>query len=238
MKNFFLPALLLGALSLVPYVWHTTQTEPAKIATRAQGGDLNWAQDNLKRNDHGCPTAIYVAPGGHLLQCETDEAEPAVKGDTVKYFKTPDAAALYVVGKIYGRSHHYEYGGVILKSPKGYLISRPQTQRHGTDVEFDEDPESYDYPIVATYHVHPCLKNVYPSVFSPQDLAGSRTTNHPAYVLDECKGDLHYWKPGDGYMSAEQLMALGVAPAALMRGVQLSPGKIVGKIVVDGIVVN
>ncbi len=30
----------------------------------------SWDQANLKRHDVGCPTAIYVAPGGHLEQCE------------------------------------------------------------------------------------------------------------------------------------------------------------------------
>lgn len=29
----------------------------------------SWDQENLKRNDHGCPTAIYVAPNGNLEQC-------------------------------------------------------------------------------------------------------------------------------------------------------------------------
>jgi hypothetical protein len=29
----------------------------------------SWDQANLKRNDHGCPTAIYIAPGGNLEQC-------------------------------------------------------------------------------------------------------------------------------------------------------------------------
>jgi hypothetical protein len=29
----------------------------------------SWDQENLKRNDHGCPTAIYVAPSGELKQC-------------------------------------------------------------------------------------------------------------------------------------------------------------------------
>jgi hypothetical protein len=29
----------------------------------------SWSQDNLKRNDSGCPTAIYVAPGGVLELC-------------------------------------------------------------------------------------------------------------------------------------------------------------------------
>lgn len=29
----------------------------------------SWDQANLKKNDHGCPTAIYVAPNGNLEQC-------------------------------------------------------------------------------------------------------------------------------------------------------------------------
>lgn len=29
----------------------------------------SWDQENLKRNDHGCPTSVYIAPGGELEQC-------------------------------------------------------------------------------------------------------------------------------------------------------------------------
>lgn len=29
----------------------------------------SWDQETLKRNDRGCPTAIYVAPGGNLEEC-------------------------------------------------------------------------------------------------------------------------------------------------------------------------
>ncbi len=198
----------------------------------------SWDQANLKRHDIGCPTAIFVAPQGKLVQCQLQEDKPAVSNDTLKYFPTMDMAALYVVGKIYERSHYYEYGGVILKSLKGYLGSVPTTQHYGGDVSFDEDPESYDYPIVATYHVHPCLKNAFPSVFSPQDLAGARTAKTPGYVLDECTGALHYWAPGDGYLNLDELLKLGISPAELTLGVQLSPGKIVGHIVVDGVVLN
>lgn len=198
----------------------------------------SWDQANLKLNDHGCPSAIFVAPRGDLAQCELFDKSEETPQDEVKFFRTVDAAAMYIVGRIYERSHYYEYGGVIVKSPQGYAIGQPRTQYHGMDVEFDEDPEAYDYPIVATYHVHPCLKYAFPSVFSPQDLSGSRSANHPGYVLDECTGDLHYWAPGDGYLSAEALLKLGVSPTALMHGVQLSPGKIVGQIIVDGAVIN
>ena len=149
-----------------------------------------------------------------------------------------DAAAIYVVTRIYERSHYYEYGGVIVKSPKGYAISPPTTQHHGMDVSFEEDPESFDYPVVATYHVHPCIKNAFSSVFSPQDLAGSRVARTPGYVLDECTGDIHFWAPGDGYLDADAMLKLGVDPITLMTGVQLSPGRVIGKIAVDGVVLN
>jgi hypothetical protein len=217
--------------------WYLDCVNQPDPADRSAG--QSWDQANLKRNDHGCPTAVFVAPNGELVECQlTEDPQPAVKDDSVQYFKTSDEAAIYVVGKIYDKSRAYEYGGVILKAPKGYVVSVPSTQRHGTDVSFDEDPESYDFPIVATYHVHPCLKNVFPSVFSPQDLAGARAAKTPAYVLDECTGSVHYWAPGDGYMSADDMLKLGVNPIALMEGVQLSAGKVVGAIKVDGVILN
>lgn len=199
----------------------------------------SWDQANLKRHDIGCPTAIFVAPGGDLVQCEEATEEKSPPKSEVKYFSTVDLAALYVVGKIYERSHYYEYGGVIVKTPQGYAISQPQTQRHGMDVSFEEDPESYDFPIVATYHVHPCMKNTFPSVFSPQDLTSARVARTPGYVLDECTGDVHYWAPGDGYMSAEDMLKLGVNPIdAMVHGTQLAAGKIIGRIIVDGVMLN
>ena len=198
----------------------------------------SWDQENLKKNDQGCPTAVYVAPNDNLTQCQLSEAAEAPK-DTTNYFKSADAAAIYVVGKIYALSHYYEYGGVIVKTPKGYAYARPATQHHGMDVEFNQDPETFDgYPIVATYHVHPCLKDAFPSVFSPQDLSSSRTANHPGYVLDECTGLVHYWAPGDGYMDEDAMLKLGVSPAQLSRGVQISLGRVVGGITVDGVVIN
>lgn len=29
----------------------------------------SWDQETLKSLDHGCPTAIFAAPGGELVQC-------------------------------------------------------------------------------------------------------------------------------------------------------------------------
>jgi hypothetical protein len=142
------------------------------------------------------------------------------------------------LGIIYDHSHYYEYGGVIEKTPKGYAAAVPTTLHHGMDVSVDMDPEDYDFPIAAGYHVHPCLKNAYPGVFSPPDLASARSTHTPEYILDECTGDIHYWAPGDGYMSLDDMEKMGVNPMQLAMGVQLSAGKIVGHIPVDGIKLN
>jgi hypothetical protein len=229
-------ALLVAGFLIGTVLFGCATTQPNNLPHRDPA--LSWDQANLKLNDHGCPSAIFVAPGGNLVECQLFEDKAEQPKDEVKYFKTEVEAALYVVDKIYERSHYYEYGGVIVKGPKGFMISLPTTQHHGMDVSFDEDPKSFDFPIVATYHVHPCLKNAFPSVFSPQDLAGSRVTKTPGYVLDECTGSLHYWAPGDGYLDADAMLKLGVNPIALIQGVHLSPGKIVGAIKVDGIVLN
>lgn len=140
--------------------------------------------------------------------------------------------------QIYKVSHSYEYGGVIVKAKQGFALSVPATQHHGMDVSFSVDPENYDYPIVATYHVHPCLTNAYPAVFSPQDLAGARETKLPGYVLDECTGAVHYWAPGDGYMSVDDMLKMGISLYMLAQGVQVSAGAIIGTIKVDGIQVT
>jgi hypothetical protein len=187
-----------------------------------------------------CAYSVFLQPPAYAAMFVVQrQQQPTVKPkDDVKYFPSANAAAIYVLTKIYEHSHYYEYGGIIAKSPKGYVVSVPATQHHGMDVTFSEDPEDYSYPIVATYHVHPCIKDGYPGVFSPQDLAGSRAANHPAYVLDECTGAVHYWAPGDGYLDADAILKMGVPPIAILEGVQLAAGKVVATITVDGARIN
>jgi hypothetical protein len=49
-----------------------TDPQPEKLIT-VQHGKLteaqSWDQENLKKGDHSCPTAIYIAPNGVLEQC-------------------------------------------------------------------------------------------------------------------------------------------------------------------------
>jgi hypothetical protein len=49
-----------------------TEPEHEKLLT-VQHEDLtktqSWDQENLKKGDYTCPTAIYIAPNGVLEQC-------------------------------------------------------------------------------------------------------------------------------------------------------------------------
>lgn len=48
-------------------VWSCTR--PPKYEWDMPVAAQSWDQENLKRNDHGCPTAIFIAPEGNLVQC-------------------------------------------------------------------------------------------------------------------------------------------------------------------------
>ncbi len=60
-------ALCISGCAWLPPINSRCADEDA-CAARHEPGE-SWDQGNLKRNDSGCPTAIYRAPGGHLEQC-------------------------------------------------------------------------------------------------------------------------------------------------------------------------
>lgn len=57
------------------YDWDLPAVENLPLCSKATKADVwcqaggSWDQENLKRNDHGCPTAIFIAPEGNLIQC-------------------------------------------------------------------------------------------------------------------------------------------------------------------------
>jgi hypothetical protein len=130
--------------------------------------------------------------------------------------------------------HYYEYGGVVVRQPDGkFNASEPLGDYHADNMEIDEDPDGYDggFDVVADYHTHPCISGYAPGVFSPNDLRSMRIAKHGGYILDECTGDVHYWKPGDPYdKPTDKLEAL--------IGAHIATGKVVGHIPVDGKVIT
>lgn len=59
-------------VALVHLDHQDAKTSPVDSQARAETNlpSQSWDQENLKRNDAGCPTAVYVAPGGNLEQCQ------------------------------------------------------------------------------------------------------------------------------------------------------------------------
>jgi len=167
-----------------------------------------------------------------LAQCAA-AAEPA-KSDPTPMTEV-EAAVIGLAAAYYEHPHYYEYGGVIVKQPDGrFNVSSPLTNGNASSVEIDEDNEGYNhqYPIVADYHTHPCLDGYVPGVFSPADLHSMREAGHGGYILDECTGDIHYWKPGDPYDKMDDADRLIQSMSG--KSQQTATGKIVGHIAVDG----
>lgn len=145
-------------------------------------------------------------------------------------------AAVVALAKAYNEHpHYYEYGGVITRMPDGtFNPSVPVTIGHASNMDIDEDYEAYEghYPIVAAYHTHPCLQGYIPSKFSPTDLHTARESGRPAYILDECTGDVHRWQLGDGYDPPPEHKDF--IEIIIGGPDQLSSGTIVGHVPVDG----
>src|SRR6266853_3187357 len=66
--------LIIAGLLGVGYWWSVND---GAFAPRPE---QSWDQENLKRHDSGCPTAIYDAPGGNLRLCGAD-TPPAALND-------------------------------------------------------------------------------------------------------------------------------------------------------------
>jgi hypothetical protein len=51
--------------------WRSMNEGGARALTgKRHRHEQSWDQENLKRTDSGCPTAIYIAPHGELQQCQ------------------------------------------------------------------------------------------------------------------------------------------------------------------------
>jgi hypothetical protein len=161
---------------------------------------------------------------------------PTVAKKQVDAPSTEVEAAIYALSRAYNdHPHYYEYGGVIVKMANGkFNASAPTTEGNATHIDINEDPEKYDghYPVVSDYHTHPCIEGYVPGVFSAQDLISMREYQRGGYILDECTGDVHYWKPGDAYDKPDPKEGIDVL--SLFRDRRSAAGIVVGKIPVDG----
>jgi hypothetical protein len=160
---------------------------------------MSWDQENLKRNDKGCPVAIYIAPGGELTQCERQQAITMFPV-TVQYtaydsFEEASLEALKAIAE-HPSATHYEWAGMILKTPDGkFTFSKAGTEYAGDHVNIRNDSNGLE--VVGGYHTHPCLPDHDVEFFSPEDLIMPIFLHRIAVMGDFCTGNIHEFIPGD-----------------------------------------
>jgi hypothetical protein len=163
----------------------------------------SWDQSNLKRHDAGCPSAIYIAPKGVLVECahkQTLIVDKIPHPVTFPVFDTLEEAAVAALVQIAAQptSIYYEWGGVLGQNEAGkYAFSIPRTDFSGDSVEIRGHSMPPDMHRVGSYHSHPCLDEHDIEYFSPEDLGEGIFGHHIVVMGDFCTGNVHLFKPGD-----------------------------------------
>lgn len=199
----------------------------------------SWDQANLKRSDHGCPTAIYIAPAGELEQCERAEVTAPMTINvggldiTIEQvhpivappkYDTLEQAAIAGLKAIAAKptALYYEWGGHIVKTKDGkFSALASNTTYEGDHVEIDGDDFGLNGELVAGYHTHPCLPAHDVQYFSPEDLIEPIFFHLTVFMGDFCTGNVHEFIPGDN-PAVEH-------PHGDLQRILLTKGRIVGQ---------
>ena len=191
-------------VSLIMYaIYEGTHEQPEGLPHRPAA--QSYDQENLKRDDIGCPTAVYVAPQGNLIECEQQTLSPEVAAKIKAWdtaadwhrFSSLADAAMYGATRLGQCSHFYECSGFIVIDPKDgkFLMSPVRTDYASDHVQVaDRNPEGMKR--IADIHSHPCVPQHVTGKFSPQDMMESITTRTIAFMVDLCTGDVHAFVPG------------------------------------------
>ncbi len=156
----------------------------------------SWDQANLKRNDIGCPTAVFVAPGGELVQCQLANAPADIPAHSIMPgYVTIDEAATAGLTAIMQKpgAIWYEGGGNIIRAGNGYVPLAPNTSFAAQHVHIDDAPGL----IVATFHTHVCKARFAHEYFSPADMSDSIFSHITSYMGDVCTGLVHKFTKTD-----------------------------------------
>lgn len=208
----FLAAILAATLAACA----TTQSLPHRDPT------LSWDQSNLKLTDHGCPSAVFVAPKGELVECQLalSSAPDDVAHSVIPGYPTIEEAAAAGLKAIVLKpsANWYEWGGIIVRTTSGYLALPAVTSFSAQHVQIGEQRGE-----VADYHTHVCNQRFVHDFFSPADLAGTIFFHRTAFMGDLCTGLIHRFKAGEKPDAVQISMGDGTG------GPFISAGRIIGK---------
>jgi hypothetical protein len=194
------------------------------LPTRAEWESYD--QERLKRSDYGCPTSVYVAPDGDLIQCQLVVfGQSTLKTEVApREFTTPELAAIdgLRVIALKPTSQYYEWGGLVAKMPNAKFVALPpSTDLSGDSVSIrSKNSTSFglNAEVVGTYHTHPCVQEHDVEFFSPPDLQEAIYWHKLVFMGDFCTGGVHEFVPGDK----------PDAEPAHDRGLFLTKGRIIG----------
>ena len=181
----------------------------------------SWDQANLKRNDHGCPVAIFVAPGGILQQCQLSTHPIALHT-----YVTAELAAIAALQAVAAKPSglYYEWGGVIVQLEDQFLALPPNTTYEGDHVAIESNSFAPEAKVIGSYHTHPCLPGHDVEYFSPADLTEALFMHRTVFMGDLCTGNVHEFKPGDKPDDSR--------PSSDSEDIFLTKGRIIGQFTV------
>jgi hypothetical protein len=129
--------------------------------------------------------------------------------------------------------YRWEYSGILIRrnGELGYSVF-PRTLKKVDAVEMDPPKlKASGDMLVALYHTHPCSPREYfPQYYSPQDLISAFFWRVPAFILDECTGDVHEFDPGIDQVSDSGVVVDIQTKSGRTRHVRLPAGRVVGNI--------
>lgn len=213
MKRFFRiawPFLIVGAVIVFMALHGCASSVPTRVGE-------SWDQENLKKHDVGCPTAVFITPGGNLEQCALQSEPQITHGEAGTTTLYPDGAPLTSEPKGFPSmieaaraalaqiamkpsSYYYEWGGGIAVNAKTgeFFYSPATTMKAGNTTRILSDPYlPEEYAVVATYHTHPCLYGLIVNFFSDGDLHNAVFGHEIVFMGDLCAGIMHEFVPGD-----------------------------------------
>lgn len=94
----------------------------------------------------------------------------------------------------------------------------------------DKDQLQPNDKMVATYHIHICMKDYYHAVFSYQDIVVAILSGTPEFMLDTCTGDIHEFDPKVDKIHDTGIEAHLFGPDCEKVDRHLPAGRIIGNI--------
>jgi proteasome lid subunit RPN8/RPN11 len=129
--------------------------------------------------------------------------------------------------------YRWEFSGILATKDGQLGYSQfPRTLKMVDAAEMDvEKQRTAGDTVVGLYHTHPCKPDAYFSqYFSAQDLISAFFWHVPAFILDECTGNVHEFDPAQDRAADSGIVVRMLMRDGKKRWIRLPAGRVVGNI--------